>query len=161
MSDELTYDYIREAFEFLPDWESRYEFIEDLGKTLPSMDESLKTDANRVHGCMSLVHVKADVGEDGTVVLHGDCDTSTIKGVVAIVLAIYRGKSASQILQIDADERFEELGLSPVAVKAGPDGSGILSALAAADGLIDLGEDSEGLAKGQTAAYLPFNEVMR
>lgn len=54
-----------------------------------------------------------------------------------------------------------ELGLPPVAVKAGPDGSGILSALAAADGLIDLGEDSEGLAKGETAAYLPFNEVMR
>lgn len=54
-----------------------------------------------------------------------------------------------------------EPGMPPVAVKAGPDGSGILSALAAADGLIDLGEDSEGLAKGETAAYLPFNEVMR
>ena len=49
----------------------------------------------------------------------------------------------------------------PVAVKAGPDGSGILSALAAAEGLIDLGEESAGLAKGETAAYLPFNEVMR
>lgn len=54
-----------------------------------------------------------------------------------------------------------EPGEPPVAIKAGPDGSGILSALAAADGLIDLGEDSTGLAKGETAAYLPFNEVMR
>ncbi|WP_420564287.1 gephyrin-like molybdotransferase Glp [Thalassobaculum sp.] len=50
---------------------------------------------------------------------------------------------------------------APVAIKAGPDGSGILSALAAADGLIDLAEDSAGLAKGETVAYLPFNEVMR
>lgn len=48
----------------------------------------------------------------------------------------------------------------PVAVMAGPDGSGILSALAAADGLLDLATDSTGLAKGDTAAYLPFNEVM-
>ncbi len=54
-----------------------------------------------------------------------------------------------------------EPGSPPVAVKAGPDGSGILSALAAADGLIDLGESSTGLAQGETAAYLPFNEVMR
>lgn len=54
-----------------------------------------------------------------------------------------------------------EGGSPPVAVKAGPDGSSILSALAAADGLIDLETDSTGLAKGQTAAYLPFNEVMR
>ena len=54
-----------------------------------------------------------------------------------------------------------EAGLPPRAVKAGPDGSGILSALAAADGLIDLPEDSTGLVVGDTAAYLPFNEVMR
>ena len=54
-----------------------------------------------------------------------------------------------------------EPGTPPVAAKAGPDGSGILSALAAADGLIDLSESSTGLAQGETAAYLPFNEVMR
>lgn len=52
-------------------------------------------------------------------------------------------------------------GMPPVALKAGPDGSGVLSALAAADGLIDLAADSAGLAKGETADYLPFNEVMR
>ncbi|MEQ8585521.1 MAG: molybdopterin molybdotransferase MoeA [Thalassobaculaceae bacterium] len=52
-------------------------------------------------------------------------------------------------------------GMPPVALKAGPDGSGILSALAAADGLIDLAADSAGLAEGETADYLPFSEVMR
>lgn len=52
-------------------------------------------------------------------------------------------------------------GMPPVALKAGPDGSGILSALAAADGLLDIAADSDGLAKGEAADYLPFSEVMR
>ncbi len=111
MSDELTYDYIHEAFDFLPDWESRYQFIEDLGKKLAPMDDTLKTDANRVHGCMSMVWIKAEPRGDGKVVIHGDCDTSTIKGVVAIVIAIFRDKTPAQILDVDADDRFEELGL--------------------------------------------------
>lgn len=112
MSDELTYDYIKEAFDYLPDWESRYQFIDDLGRKLPPMDDALKTDDNRVHGCMSKVWVKAqsDAG-DAPVILHGDCDTSTIKGVVAIIVAMYRGMTPREVLDTDADEKFEELGL--------------------------------------------------
>ena len=112
MSDDLNYEYILDAFQFLPDWESRYEFIEDLGKKLPPMDEALKIDANRVHGCMSMVWVKAvESGEDGAIEIHADSDTSTIKGIVAILVAIYRGMSAQQILDTDTDARFDELGL--------------------------------------------------
>lgn len=111
MPDAPTYAYIREGFAFLPDWESRYQFIDDLGGMLPPMDEALKVDDNRVHGCMSLVHVHASRRADGIIEITGDCDTATIKGVVAIIIAIYRGLDAKQVLDIDADERFEALGL--------------------------------------------------
>lgn len=112
MSDDLQYDYVREAFQFLPDWESRYEFIEDLGKKLPPMDEYLKNDENRVHGCMSLVWIKARRQENSeTVIIQGDSDTSTIKGIVAILISIYKGKTPHEILDMDTDEKFEELGL--------------------------------------------------
>jgi len=112
MSDELTYDYILDGFEFLPDWESRYQFIEDLGRKLPPMDDALKTDENRVHGCMSMVWVKTESAADGpALVIHGDSDTSTIKGVVAILVAIFRGMTAHEVLDTDTDARFDELGL--------------------------------------------------
>jgi cysteine desulfuration protein SufE len=112
MSDELRYEYILDAFRFLPDWESRYEFIEDLGKKLPPMDDNLKCDENRVQGCMSLVWIKAekDSGSD-VIILHGDSNASTIKGIVAILVAIFHGKTAREVLDTDTDEKFEELGL--------------------------------------------------
>ncbi len=111
MREELSIDYILDAFSFLQDWESRYEFIADLGKRLPDMDADLKTDENRVHGCMSLVWIKAALDADGKVVIHGDSDASTIKGLVAILVSIYRDCTPGEILAIDPDQRFDELGL--------------------------------------------------
>lgn len=111
MSDDLRYDYILDAFQFLPDWETRYGFIEDLGKKLPPMDDALKTDENRVHGCMSMVWIKTEETDGGIVIVHGDSDTSTIKGIVAILVAIYKDMTPTQILETDTDAKFEELGL--------------------------------------------------
>jgi cysteine desulfuration protein SufE len=110
MSDDLRYEYILEAFSFLPDWETRYQFIEDLGRKLPIMDDGLKTDENRVHGCMSMVWIKLSSAE-GKVVIEGDSDTSTIKGIVAILVAIHRDQTAQELLDTDTDARFDELGL--------------------------------------------------
>lgn len=111
MNDPLTYDYVQEGFEFLEDWDSRYQFIIDLGLKLPDMPDDLKTDHTRVHQCMSKVWIHPFLLEDGSVSFFGDSETNTIKGIVAILIAVYGGKTVDQILAIDADQRFEELGL--------------------------------------------------
>ncbi len=104
---------IAEAFEFLGDWEQRYQFLIELGERLPVLDEHHKNEANRVHGCMSKVWLIAERDETNPSILHliGDSDNGTVKGLVAILLAMYSGHSAQQVLTIDADEMFDELGL--------------------------------------------------
>ncbi|MFT5112171.1 MAG: cysteine desulfuration protein SufE [Parasphingorhabdus sp.] len=111
MNDTLTYPYIHEAFQYLEDWESRYQFIIDLGNKLPSMPEEFKNTHTRIHQCMSMVWIYPYLSEDGTVAFHGHSDTDTIKGIVAILIAIYAGKLPQEIVQIDTDDKFEELGL--------------------------------------------------
>jgi cysteine desulfuration protein SufE len=104
---------ITEAFEFLGDWEQRYQFLIELGERLPTMDARHRHEANQVHGCVSKVWLIAERDEaDPTALrLFGDSDNSTVKGLVAILLAIYSGHSAQQMLTIDADEMFDGLGL--------------------------------------------------
>ena len=112
MNEELQYSYVEEAFQFLEDWESRYQFIEDMGKKLPPMEAQYKVSEYQVHACMSMVWIKAFKSEDNEVIVfQGDSDTSTIKGIVAILMSIYYGKTAAQIVEIDADEKFSELQL--------------------------------------------------
>jgi cysteine desulfuration protein SufE len=104
---------IAEAFEFLGDWEQRYRFLIELGERLPVLEEHHKYEANQVHGCMSKVWLIAerDEADPSALRLMGDSDNSTVKGLVAILLAMYAGHSAHQILTLDADGMFDELGL--------------------------------------------------
>ncbi len=112
MSTDLTIARIQEGFELLHDWEQRYQFIIDLGAKLPSMEASAKRDDNRVHGCMSLVWISARADADtATIALQGDSETATIKGIVAILIALYSGRRAAEIAEIDADAVFAQLGL--------------------------------------------------
>lgn len=104
---------IAEAFDFLGDWEQRYRFVIELGERLPPMDEHHKNEQNRVQGCVSKVWLIAELDEAAPSALHliGDSDNSTVKGLVAILVAMYSGHSAQQMLTIDADGIFDELGL--------------------------------------------------
>jgi len=112
MNEELQYSYVTEAFQFLQDWETRYQFIEDMGRKLPPMDEQYKISEYQVHACMSMVWIKAFKTEGSNIIyFQGDSDTSTIKGIVAILMSIYYQKTAAEILKIDADEKFSELQL--------------------------------------------------
>jgi cysteine desulfuration protein SufE len=113
MSEELDFSYVLEAFQFIEDWETRYQFIEDLGRKLPPMSDDYKTSEYRIHPCMSMVWIRAlpSTDKNGAVVFEGDSDTGTIKGIVAILISIYRDKTAAEILEIDADEKFAELKL--------------------------------------------------
>lgn len=106
-------DDIVDIFELLGDWEQRYQYLTELGEKLPRMPESLKTEENKVKGCMSQVWVSAWLDElaAGCVQYHGDCDTSIIKGVLAVLIQLTAGKTMKAIEQLDVDELFTRLKL--------------------------------------------------
>ncbi len=102
---------VKETFEFMDEWEDRYRFIIDLGRNLPDFDESDQTEENRVQGCTSKVWLIYN--RDGAAVhFKGDSDAHIVRGLVAIILMIFSGKTPQQIVDIDASRILEELGLS-------------------------------------------------
>lgn len=106
-------DDIVELFELLGDWEQRYQYLTELGEKLPIMPAVLKTEGNKVRGCMSQVWVCADRDEHAPEIIrfHGDCDTSIIKGVLAVLIQLTSGKTADEVEQLDVDELFRRLNL--------------------------------------------------
>jgi cysteine desulfuration protein SufE len=108
-----TIDTIRDDFAFLDEWEDRYRYVIDLGRDLPEFPASERTGANKVQGCVSQVWLKTSTaaGEDPVLTFAADSDAHIVRGLVAIVLALYSGRSASEILSTDAEETFQALGL--------------------------------------------------
>ena len=100
-------------FDLLDEWEDRYRYIIDLGKDLDALPESAQSDANKVQGCVSQVWLETSVGEgvDPVIRFVGTSDAHIVRGLVALVLAIYSGKQASEIISIDALEILGSLGL--------------------------------------------------
>jgi cysteine desulfuration protein SufE len=110
----MTLDAIRSDFALLEDWEDRYRYVIELGRELPPLPDALRTEANKVRGCVSQVwlHSATRPGPDGpTFTFLGDSDAHIVRGLIAILLAIYQGKSAREILKRDAVAVFAELGL--------------------------------------------------
>lgn len=107
----IDFDRVIETFDFLNDWDARYHFITELGEQLPKFPDVDRVDAYLVPECMSTVFIQALRDPQGHYTFRGDCDTSTVKGVVAILLAMFHGKTAQQIADFDADTGFETLGL--------------------------------------------------
>jgi cysteine desulfuration protein SufE len=103
-------DEIVDIFDLLGDWDQRYQYLIELGEKLPAMPDRLKTDENRVKGCMSQVWITADM-EDGQVRFTGDSDTSVIKGILALLISLCDGLSVVQIRNLDMDEIFQGLNL--------------------------------------------------
>ncbi len=105
---------IRSDFSVLDDWEDRYRYVIELGRALPPLPEGLRTDANKVRGCASQVWLATHVepGKDGPrLSFEGDSDAHIVRGLVAILFAVYNQRSADEILATDADSVFGELGL--------------------------------------------------
>lgn len=106
----MTLAEIRDDFAFLDDWEDKYRYVIELGKALPEMPEADKSEANKVRGCVSQVWL-ATTQQDGRLHFEGDSDAMIVRGLVAILLAIYQDKTPSEIQQTDARDVFNELGL--------------------------------------------------
>lgn len=104
---------IVEDFDLLGDWDSRYQYLIELGERLPPMAEADRTEQRRVKACMSRVWVKAvsDPGNPGSVRFEGECDTAIIKGVLALLIELASGKTAEEIQGLDVDDVFRRLAL--------------------------------------------------
>jgi len=110
---QISIEEILENFSFLEDWEDRYRYIIELGKTLEPLPEEQQNDANKVQGCVSQVWLWAQPEEGADPVMHlvGDSDAHIVRGLVAITLALYSDRKASDILKTDAFAVFSEIGL--------------------------------------------------
>jgi len=108
-------DEIIENFALLDEWDDRYRYVIELGRTLPPLADAAHTEANKVRGCASQVwlvtHVKPDGGDGPVLSFEGDSDAHIVRGLIAILLALYSGKNAREILDTDAAALFEQLGL--------------------------------------------------
>ncbi len=107
---------IREDFAFLDDWEDRYRYVIELGKALGQFDDALRTDTNKVAGCVSQVWlatktVKSTQNDAPTLAFSGDSDAMIVRGLVAILIALYNNKTAQEIVAIDAPAFLRDLGL--------------------------------------------------
>lgn len=111
----MSLDAIRSDFEVLDDWEDKYRYVIELGRALPALPEALRNEANKVRGCASQVWLATSVepGADGRprLVLQGDSDALIVRGLVAILFAMYEGLTPAEVLGVDAPGIFAELGL--------------------------------------------------
>ena len=110
-----TIDEIVENFGLLDEWDDRYRYVIELGRMLPPLPDGAHNDANKVRGCASqvwlLTHIKPDGAAGPTLTFDGDSDAHIVRGLIAILLALYSNKPAREILDIDALQLFDRLGL--------------------------------------------------
>jgi cysteine desulfuration protein SufE len=105
------FENIVEDFEFLDDWEDRYATVIDMGKSLPAMDEALKVPATKVEGCASQVWIHPEI-EAGVFHFSGDSDAMIVKGLIAVLAALYNDVAVTEIAKIDAPAELARLGLN-------------------------------------------------
>lgn len=101
-------------FEFLDDWEDRYALLLDLAKKLPDIPEEFKIEENKVRGCMSQVWMVTDVNDHDPPQIEfiADSDSHIVRGLIAVLLIIYSGKTAQEIRSIDIEGIFKKLNLT-------------------------------------------------
>jgi len=108
-------DEILENFALLDEWDDRYRYVIELGRTLPPLADSAHIDANKVQGCASQVWLLTQVKPDGSagpvLSFEGDSDAHIVRGLIAILFALYSGKGAREILATDALAIFDRIGL--------------------------------------------------
>lgn len=112
----MTIAELQSDFALLDDWEDRYRYIIELGRTLEPLPEALRTDATKVRGCTSQVWLTSETrpgqnGDGPVLSFRGDSDAHIVRGLVAILFALYDGKPARAILDIEPETVFAALGL--------------------------------------------------
>lgn len=108
--EALTIEEITETFDFMDDWEDRYRYLIELGRELPELTNDEMRDDYKVRGCQSQVWLVPEI-RDGKLMLRGNSDAHIVKGLVALMLVIFSGKSPADILKTDALAILTSLGL--------------------------------------------------
>jgi len=106
-----TFDDIIADFAFLDDWDDRYKYLIDLGRALDPYPEEKRDDAHKVKGCASQVWLDVE-RKDGSLTMRGDSDAHIVKGLVALMISLYSGKSPGDILAVNAEEALAPLDLT-------------------------------------------------
>lgn len=110
MTHPAAFTEIAENLSFLDDWEDRYRYIIELGQALPPLAESEKNAENKVHGCTSQVWLVSN-HNGARLEYRGESDAMIVRGLVAVLIALYSGRPANEIAATDAIAIFDELGL--------------------------------------------------
>ena len=104
-------DDLVDEFDLLDDWEQRYRYLIDMGKALPDLPESERSDANKVKGCVSQVWLVTEPADD-TLTFRADSDAHIVRGLAALLVRLYSGRTGGEILSVDARDVLARIGLS-------------------------------------------------
>lgn len=115
LTSDLSIDEILDNFSLLDAWDDRYRYVIELGRCLTPLPEAARTDANKVQGCASQVWLSTDIHPNGAagpvLTFIGDSDAHIVRGLIAILFALYSGRHAREILSTDALALFDRMGL--------------------------------------------------
>ncbi|WP_138468667.1 SufE family protein [Poseidonocella sp. HB161398] len=108
------FEEIAETFEFLDDWEDRYRHVIELGKAMDGLDPALQVPATKVDGCASQVWLHPEIQGSGPGAIYsfkGESDAMIVRGLIAVLHALYSGLPAGEVLKVDAHAELARLGL--------------------------------------------------
>ena len=111
----MTIDEIRDNFELLEEWDDRYRYVIELGRTLDPMPEAEHSAENKVNGCVSQVWLSRQIDRSGNgeprLKYLGDSDAHIVRGLIAILLTLYSGRTPQEIVELDPEAVFRRIGL--------------------------------------------------
>jgi cysteine desulfuration protein SufE len=110
-----SFEEIAETFEFLDDWEDRYRHVIELGKAMPPLNDALKVPAIKVEGCASQVWLMPMIEGTGPAAIYdfqGESDAMIVRGLIAVLHALYSKRTVAEVLKVDAHAELERLGLN-------------------------------------------------
>lgn len=108
------FEEIADTFEFLDDWEDRYRYVIDLGKAMKPLEDAFRVPATKVEGCASQVWILPEIdgsGPDAVFRFRGESDAMIVRGLIAVLDALYNGLSVSEVIKVDAQGELARLGL--------------------------------------------------
>lgn len=132
-SAQAALDDLAETFDLLGDWEERYRYVIELGAELAPLSNDERNAATKVSGCASQVWLVRDPVMDGVMSWRGDSDAHIVRGLIAILLRLYNGRSPEAVLDFDARAAVERLGLSEALSSQRSNGLGSMIARVRAD----------------------------
>lgn len=106
---------IAETFNFLDDWEDRYRHVIELGKAMDPLEDAFRVSATKVDGCASQVWIVPQIegqGTDAVFTFRGESDAMIVRGLIAILYALYSGLTVAEVLKVDAGAELARLGLN-------------------------------------------------